>query len=62
MSGDKKNKKAGGHNGGLKHLDMDAVGAGSSMDCTGLIPAAPKSRDEREAYKEIKDYMNEPRR
>ncbi|MGI6402918.1 MAG: hypothetical protein ACOX0K_01585 [Oscillospiraceae bacterium] len=37
----------------LAHLDIDVVSAASSMDCTGLIPAAPKNEFEEEAYKSL---------
>jgi len=40
----------------LSHLDMNTANVGSSTDCTGLIPAAPGSRVEREAYKELYNY------
>jgi hypothetical protein len=41
----------------FRHLDLDTVNAGSSMECTGLIPSAPKTEAEREAYKDLYDYQ-----
>lgn len=38
-------------------LDLDRYGVGASAyDCTGLIPKAPQSDDEEEAYEEIYPY------
>ena len=34
-------------------LDMDYVNTASTTDCTGLIPAAPVSKAEMEAYEEL---------
>lgn len=41
----------------FSHLDMDTVNAGSSMECTGLIPSAPKTEAKRESYKDLYDYQ-----
>lgn len=38
-------------------LDMDYVNTASTTDCTGLIPAAPVSKAEMEAYEEIYPYL-----
>ena len=38
--------------------DMYGIGA-SAYDCTGLIPSAPQSEDELEAYDEIYPYLPE---
>ena len=40
----------------LAHLDMDIVNAASSMDCTGLIPSAPRTKAEEESYEELYGY------
>ena len=32
----------------------------SSMDCTGLIPSAPKNQAERESYEELYPYLPDP--
>lgn len=37
----------------LKHLDMEFTSATSAMDCTGLIPAAPATEADLEAYQEL---------
>lgn len=37
------------------HLE-NAVHASASSDCTGLIPSAPESKSEKEAYKELYGY------
>ncbi len=39
--------------GDLSHLDLETIHTGSSMDATGLIPAAPRSKEELEAYMEL---------
>ncbi len=36
--------------------DFDDFKAVSSQDCTGLVPASPKSRADKESYKETYDY------
>lgn len=38
-------------------LDMDYVNTASTTDCTGLIPAAPASKAEMEAYEELYPYL-----
>ena len=38
-------------------LDMDYVNTASTTDCTGLIPAAPVSKAEMEAYEELYPYL-----
>ncbi len=38
-------------------LDMDYVNTASTTDCTGLIPAAPVSEAELEAYEELYPYL-----
>ncbi|CVI71917.1 hypothetical protein NDGK_02372 [Clostridiales bacterium CHKCI001] len=38
-------------------LDMDYVNTASTTDCTGLIPAAPTSKAEMEAYEELYPYL-----
>ena len=38
-------------------LDMDYVNTPSTTDCTGLIPAAPVSKAEMEAYEELYPYL-----
>ena len=43
----------------LAHLDI--VNTVSSMDCTGLIPSAPKTKAEEESYEELYDYKAEPK-
>lgn len=53
------NKKKNSQSDSLRHLDMSMPNAGSSMDCTGLIPSAPKNDAEEEAYKDIYDYQAE---
>lgn len=34
----------------------------SATDCTGLIPSAPRTRAEREAYEEVYHYQPKPSR
>lgn len=58
----KKNKNGSGVKDGLRHLETETPGVSSATDYTGLIPADPKSREEREAYEDIHDFTNEPRR
>lgn len=41
----------------LDLLDMEYVSSVSSTDCTGLIPAAPTSEAELEAYEELYPYL-----
>lgn len=48
MESNKKNKK--------NNYDID-IQACSTMDCTGLIPAAPETEAEVEAYKEIHQFI-----
>ena len=38
-------------------LDMDYVNTASTTDCTELIPAAPVSKAEMEAYEELYPYL-----
>lgn len=37
-------------------FDYDCCNACSAHDCTGLIPAAPLTEEEIDAYKEIYDF------
>lgn len=55
---EKQNRKN-DHSPSLRHLDLDTMNAASSQDCTGLIPAAPTSEGEKEAYQQIFDYQAE---
>ena len=57
MKKDKQAKKNDVTDEKLKHLDAGAVNASSSMDCTGLIPAAPVSEDELQSYRELYDFQ-----
>lgn len=36
--------------------DIDSGHIASATDCTGLMPFAPESREERKSYKAIYDY------
>jgi hypothetical protein len=40
----------------IDHLSEKYLNAVSSNDCTGLIPANPKSKEAMSAYKEIYNY------
>lgn len=43
----------------LEMLDIEDGNATSVNDCTGLIPSAPRTREELEAYDEIVNYSPE---
>lgn len=38
-------------------LDMDYINSASATDCTGLIPSAPVSEAELDAYEELYPYL-----
>ena len=57
----KKNKNGLGSKGDLRHLEMESASVSSSGDQTGLIPAALKSRSEKESYEDLRDFTNDPR-
>lgn len=40
-----------------KMFDIDESGAVSATDCTGLIPLAPHTKEELDAYNEIINYL-----
>ncbi|MCC8169763.1 MAG: hypothetical protein LIO59_05285 [Oscillospiraceae bacterium] len=40
-------------------FDIDEGNAASANDCTGLIPSAPHTREELDAYDEIINYSPE---
>ena len=40
--------------------EQDYIKSGSSTDCTGLIPAAVRSEEEFESYKEMYSFLPPP--
>ncbi|MGN0334746.1 MAG: hypothetical protein ACI4DV_03660 [Lachnospiraceae bacterium] len=38
-------------------MEQDYLKAASSQDCTGLIPAAPKTEEELENYEELYPFL-----
>ena len=44
----------------MNNKEYDYLKASSAQDCTGLIPAAPQSKEELESYEELYPFLPNP--